>query len=258
MKNPAKMIGNAYYRARGYYPISISNFSFKVDPYHPRYWRSVARGEWEPQTYEMMNRLLKADSLYCDIGAWIGPTVIYAAKICREVIAFEPDPVAYRYLRWNIELNDLHNVVSFNVALSDEASIRRMGSFGGKLGDSTTTLLDNHAKGVAVDAVALPWHAFAARWDSPAIDYLKIDIEGGEFVLVPTLRDYLLAHKPIVHLSTHAPFLDIATRREKMQELMHVMSIYRNCFDQHLKPVDLCELEGEAALGTLTSFVFTD
>ena len=108
-----------------------------------------------------MSKFLNDDSIYCDVGAWIGPTVIYAAKICKQVICFEPDPIAYRYLRWNIELNKLTNVTSYSLALSDRNAVQRISSFGGEFGDSTTSLLNDNQDSYGVDVLTLAWDSFS-------------------------------------------------------------------------------------------------
>ena len=258
MNRIVKKVGKAYFQMLGYYPTSIRGFKFKLDPYHIGFWRSVGRDKWEPQTYKIMSRFISADTIYCDVGAWIGPTVVYAAKICKKVICFEPDPYAYQYLRWNIDLNELHNVTSFSIALSNQTSIQRMTSFGGSLGDSMTSLLNNSRESNAVDVLALKWDAFISLSKTEKIDFLKIDIEGGEFALLPTMRDYLSLYKPIVYLSTHAPFLDVELRREKMQQVIDVMGMYKNCLDQNLRPIDINELVSDDALTHFGSYIFMD
>ena len=142
MLSIAKAVGKTYYRAVGYYRTTIGGLSFKCDPYHIGFWRLAAKGVWEPHTFRILAKFLHPDSVYLDLGAWIGPTVIYAARKCAQVICFEPDMIAYQYLIWNIELNELRNVKPYNVALADQNAIMRMASFGGSLGDTMTSLLN--------------------------------------------------------------------------------------------------------------------
>ena len=256
MRSLVKTIGKAYYRALGYYPITINGLKFKIDPYHFYFWRNAAKGQWEAQTYIILSRFLNADSVYCDVGAWIGPTVIYAAKICEQVICFEPDPVAYRFLNWNIELNKLHNVTSFSVALSTRTSIQRMSSFGNKLGDSATSLLNNDQGERGVDVLTLSWDAFIDISKMKKSDFIKIDIEGGEFALLPTLKDYISRYKPIIYLSTHAPLLDSDLRRAKMQQIVDILCMYKKCLNEKLEIVDIHELTSERAINQFRSYLF--
>lgn len=253
-----RKIGKACFRVLGYYPDNIYGYKFKLDPYHIGFWREAARGGWEPQTYQIMSQFLNADTVYCDLGAWIGPTVIFAAKKCRRVVCFEPDPVAYRYLCWNIELNELKNVSPFNVALAAKSGMQKMASFGGHLGDSMTSLLANSKEPDGVDVLTLTWHDVMAITRIDKIDFLKIDIEGGEFSLVPTLKEYLSQYRPIVYLSTHPQFLDAGLRQENMHQIMDVMGMYKKCLDENLKPVGVDELTSVSAVNSRRSFLFMD
>lgn len=80
--------------------------------------------------------------MHVDIGAWVGPTVIFAARKSKRVYCFEPDYVACRYLLWNIQMNGLSNVVPFNCALPGSTGMRRLGPFlGNGFGNSTTSLI---------------------------------------------------------------------------------------------------------------------
>jgi FkbM family methyltransferase len=253
-----RALGRTYYRALGYYPISINGLKFKVDPYHFSFWRKAAKGRWEPNTYAIISKFINVDSVYCDVGAWIGPTVIYAAKQCKQVICFEPDPIAYRYLLWNIELNELQNVTSFSIALATRTAIQRMANFGSNLGDSSTSLLNDNQEKTGVDVLTLTWKAFIDFYNIHKIDFLKIDIEGAEFDLIPTLKDYISVYKPIVYLSTHAPLLDVSLRNAKMQQIIDVMGIYKKWLNENFKQVDISELSSEDALNHFYSYIFMD
>ncbi|OUS37206.1 hypothetical protein A9R01_04970 ['Osedax' symbiont bacterium Rs2_46_30_T18] len=245
------------YLVKGYMDANIAGYEVKVDPYHVDFWRKAASGTWEPNTYKILSHYLTADSHYCDIGAWIGPTVLHAAQLAKKVICFEPDPTAYRYLRWNIDLNKLKNVSSYSLALAETMSISRMASHRGKPGDSMTSLLfDNEGSGV--DVLTMQWQQFLQMSPVQHIDFMKIDIEGGEYQLMPSLKEYLQLNKPVLYLSTHAPLLEPEQRLEKMQGLIDVLSIYDKCLDDDLQPIDINTLVSEDALEHFRSYVFTD
>lgn len=261
MRSIRNRFRNAYYRARGHYPVVLGGAQFQVDPYHINFWKEASSARWEPQTFPILHRFTTPQTLYCDIGAWIGPTVIYAARRCKRVICFEPDPVAYRFLRWNIELNKLANVSSFSVALSDRISVQPMTSFSGELGDSATSLLTDRHKGAAgpsVDALTIDWRTFSTAANPGRIDFMKMDIEGGEFNFLPQLESYIAEYKPVLFLSTHAPFLPEAQREAAMASIARIVSVYRTCLDESLRPVDLSYLATADAANRFRSYIFTD
>jgi FkbM family methyltransferase len=253
-----RLLARAFFRTLGYYPTRLNGIRFKCDPYHAWFWRWASSGTWEPATFNILTTFLSHDSICYDVGAWIGPTAIFASTLCKQVVCFEPDPVAYQYLLWNISLNGLTNVLPVNAALAGRDGIMRMASFGDRLGDSMTSLLGPDSKEGAVDVLALRWNTWMeiAKTDHPS--FIKIDIEGGEFALLPTMKEYLAEHRPVVFLSTHAPFLEADVRKENMRGIIDVMETYGTCLDERLEPVAIDTLVGEEALEGFQQYVFLD
>ncbi|OVE75629.1 hypothetical protein BVX97_04280 [bacterium E08(2017)] len=239
-------MGTAFFKARGYYPAVIHGKKYKCDPYHISFWRAAAKGAWEPETYKVLDEYLKPDMVYYDIGAWIGPTVLYAAGKTKKVICFEPDRTAYKYLTWNIDLNSLDNVTSFNAALSSESGVMRMSSFGGGLGDSMTSLLNPGKSDLYVDALVLGWNELIKIIDVNEAKFIKMDIEGGEFDLIPTMKDYLSKTKPILYLSLHGKFLPAEDREASFNKIVDALAGYSRCLNEDMEMVDInCLLEPE-------------
>ncbi|MCE8554351.1 FkbM family methyltransferase [Ruegeria pomeroyi] len=240
------------YRARGYYAGALNGEPFRLDPYHSKFWRKATAGGWEPETFAVLDQHLSPDRDYVDIGAWIGPTVLYAARRARHVWCFEPDPVALRHLLWNLELNDIRNVSAFGVALSDGFGLARMASFGGEAGDSMTSLLASGTHGT--EALTIGWDQFAQTVDLSGVSLVKMDVEGAEFGVVPTLTDWLRAHRPAFYLSTHAPFLEEAARPEAMAGLAGALDFYASATDEAGAAADLTAPEAQSRF---RSFLFS-
>lgn len=244
------------YRARGYYPGRLGGEAFRLDPYHSKFWRRASAGAWEPETFAVLDAHLQPDRDYLDIGAWIGPTVLYGARRARHVWCFEPDPTAFRHLAWNIELNDLRNVSAFPVALSHRVGVARMASFGGERGDSMTSLLNAGGAG-GVDVVTVSWDDIAGDVDLGAVSLVKMDVEGAEFDLLPALIPWLKAQRPALYLSTHAPFLEPGARARRMAELAASLGFYGACRDETGAPAPAEAFTAAPALEKFRSFLFT-
>jgi len=249
-------IRKALYRARGHFDGRLGGVPFRLDPYHSKFWRRATRGEWEPETFAVLDAHLAPAADYLDIGAWIGPTVLYAAKKARHVWAFEPDATAFRHLAWNIALNRLDNVSALPVALADRTGVARMASFGGEAGDSMTSLLNADAKG-GTDVVTLDWASFAGDVDLSGVSLVKIDVEGAEFDLLPALLPWLEAQRPALYLSTHAPYLDRAVRAARMAALAAGLGFYATCRDETGAAVGADAFTAPEALERFRSFLFT-
>lgn len=244
------------YRARGYLMADLGGEPFRVDPYHSRFWRKASAGKWEPETFAVLDRHLSPDRDYLDIGAWIGPTVLFAARKARRVITVEPDPAAFRALHWNLELNGLENVTALPVALADTVGVTRMAGMRGERGDSTTSLL-NPTGAAGSDVLTLDWVTFSASVDLSAVGLVKIDVEGAEYDLVPQMADWLTQTRPPLLLSTHAPYLPEDQRAQRMTTLLDALHGYDSCQDPETgADISRSALMGPDALNRFRTLLF--
>lgn len=254
MTDALTRLRKASYRLRGYYAGQLADERFRLDPYHSKFWRKAAAGQWEPETLQVLVEHLDKDHDYLDIGAWIGPTVLYGARKARRVIAFEPDPAAFRHLAWNLELNGLTNVSAFPVALSQGFGVARMASFGGEAGDSMTSLLNDASDGT--DVLTIGWETFAQATDLSKVSLVKMDIEGAEFDVLPHLIPWLSEQRPALLLSTHAPYLEEETRKDRLAALADALSFYGSCRDDK-GATGFEAMTSERALGHFPTFLFS-
>ncbi|MTI03677.1 FkbM family methyltransferase [Roseibium sp. RKSG952] len=245
-----------FYRARGYYAGNLNGEPFRLDPYHSKFWRKASSGAWEPETFAILDEYLSPDGDYLDIGAWIGPTVLYGARKSRHVWCFEPDPTAFRHLAWNLDLNNIDNVSAFGVALSDKFGVARMASVRGEPGDSTSSLLHDGAHGS--DALTIAWDQFETANDLSKVSLVKMDIEGAEFLVLPTLLEWLKKQRPALLFSLHAPLLEVEERHEKTAALLNVLSFYSDAYDGNNAPLDRLSLLSSAGLSRYHTVLFKD
>ncbi|HEX5170352.1 MAG TPA: FkbM family methyltransferase [Cyclobacteriaceae bacterium] len=73
------------------------------------------------QEMSFLLHFLNKGDVFWDIGANVGSYTILASKVAgARVVAFEPVPMTYEYLKKNIALNDLlDRAMAFNIGLSD-------------------------------------------------------------------------------------------------------------------------------------------
>ncbi|MGB0908936.1 MAG: FkbM family methyltransferase [Nitrospirales bacterium] len=248
---------NLYCRQRGYCCIKIDGLQFYCDSQHMNFWTNVHHGKWETQTLYILSTFLTPESIYCDIGAWIGPTVLHAAKRCKKVYCFEPDRVSYEYLLSNIRRNQLNNVIPFNLALTNRDGLTKIGTFAKSFGRSKSSLINGHMKG-AMEVPEVSWSTAIRLFGPENIDFLKIDIEGAEYDLIPHLSVCLTNKKPKIYLSLHPQFLQKDVRVQKTKRLLESMQIYRNCYDSSLNKLSLDELLCPPYIDGCQEVLFTD
>lgn len=198
----------------GVQDISKNNVSFKVHVGErtKNFWKGYARNEWEPTTFSIFDRFIDKKHGYMDIGAWIGPTVLYGASKARETFAFEPDRQAYISLEKNISLNPhlQEKISTFNFGVSSKS-----GKVKFYIGDGATSMSSvlqnrvNQARHYYADFFDIEYIVDNHDINIKNIGFIKIDIEGGEYELLPALTDYFLKiqHFPSLLISTHAHLL---------------------------------------------------
>lgn len=184
------------------------------------FWERVASGAWEPETFRVYDRYVDARTTVLDVGAWIGPTALYAAHLARKVYAFEPDPRAFAELQANAACNPALAVEPVNAAVGLAEGTARL-KVRGAPGDSMSSLIYARA-GEGYDVRALRLDAFVEARGVEGPLFVKVDVEGFEYALVPALRPLLTGRPAVLYLSTH-PWL-VA---EQFEKRIHLVGIER-------------------------------
>jgi FkbM family methyltransferase len=201
-------------------PLAIGTRRVFVADDQPTFWDRVEAGTWEPGTLRVLDHLLGPGTVFVDIGAWVGALTLYAAALGAEVVAVEADPRALDQLERNLAANpDLAaRVKVIRRALSAEAGPVRMGARR-KPGDSMSSVLLAGA-GETWTSAGMTARELASELPRARVDLLKIDIEGGEYAILPTLGPLLesssallLALHPDMLLASGNPDPAATTRR---------------------------------------------
>lgn len=181
------------------------------------FWKGMGDASWEPETFRIYDELLQKDQVYLDIGAWIGPTVLYAVQGAKAAHAFEPDPAAFAELDANVTANRDAAWAS-RLKIHNKAVAATTGSvrFGNRYaaGDSVGSVLFAEGEGGFEVATI----AFGELLEQEGLEnerlFIKMDIEGGEYDLLPRIRPVLERLDVEVYLSLHPHFLDEQLRKE--------------------------------------------
>jgi FkbM family methyltransferase len=163
------------------------------------FWESYA-DNWEVDTFAFVKDFAGPGVVFFDIGAWIGPISLYAARLGSQVVALEPDPIARQVLIQNCDLNDI-NILIHDAALSDSHS--GMALFGGSrgLGASTSSSLGVDPRNrIKVNTITADDLLNIQQYGKSAI---KIDIEGHEYRIPGTIERLWRQSGGPMHLSMH-------------------------------------------------------
>ena len=172
-------------------------------------WLHPFQGKWELEqlfnSKELSNisKLIKPNSTVLDIGAQTGNMAVAYSLFAKNVIAFEPNPATFEILEKNSTLN---SIIPYNFAISaEEGSCEFHYSDPGLCNGGYASVLD---KGVGVTGHSLPLDVykvnivdFVKNHHPEAlnnISFIKIDAEGHDKEIIPTLQEIINLNKPII------------------------------------------------------------
>lgn len=191
-----------HYKVRDEHPYPDS----RIDNWD--FWSRFGSG-WEPYLENVLGRFLSRGNAFVDVGAWIGPVTLIAARMCKHVYAIEPDPIAVVRLEVNVAKQRRANAVSVHrLAITGADGVAPIGHRADRVfGDSMTSTI--FAEGaVEVRAQTLP--GFLREHVAGPVGLVKMDIEGAEQDALPAAAPYLREHNIPILLSTHAALVSDA------------------------------------------------
>jgi FkbM family methyltransferase len=151
---------------------------------------------FETKTLSRFAELVKPNDTVLDIGANIGMFSLLGSRLVGDngrVIAFEPSRKTFDVLNENLKLNNCKNVETVQLALGDtEGSI-----FLGEVENDALNFIDKNQK--SGEEVALKLLDNYLKENKIAkIDFIKIDIEGAEYLCFKGATEMLKKHRPTI------------------------------------------------------------
>lgn len=232
------------------YLIKKNNTQFYIKGDYSINWfvNNIENNIWECDTFNILDFYQNKNSIYIDIGAWIGPTVLYAADKYKQIICFEPDPVAISRLNENLSVNNFKNITLITKALSNNNGISNFGG-NGELGNSMSTLLvsldnkeaffNDYGRGgflsyderkkyiISIETITIDKVLKDNNINPNNIGLIKMDIEGGEKIVIPSMQNFLKKYKPNFFISLHRVFLE----ENDINIILNILfNIYDNCY----------------------------
>ena len=146
-----------------------------------------------------------------DAGAHYG---LYSIGLARrtgpsgQVVAFEPNPLSFARLRHHARLNRLSWLKAMPYALSDEAGVDELITYGEKESTTTHLAFDRETRTDAWQPIAVP----KVRADDLVRTgeirppwFVKIDVEGHGHHALGGMRQTLQEHRPRLIVAYHSP-----------------------------------------------------
>lgn len=155
-------------------------------------------GSYELEGQKMFIENLNKGDIIFDIGANVGFYSLLAAEIVGpsgKVFSFEPLPENFNYLKKHIEINGYKNIFPFQVAVSDKSGLAFL-----KIEGSNAT---GHFGSGDIHVETISLDEWIKNNKLPIPNFLKIDVEGAEFLVLSGAENVLKNHKHFIFLTTH-------------------------------------------------------
>lgn len=159
-------------------------------------------GDTYDQMAVYMSKLIRKDDVVVDAGAYVGEYSMFAAKSAFNgaVFAFEADPMTFPFIQKNAGLNHLKNIVAVNAIILDKACGKLPYIVDQKDHCRSSMWRENIAnpqfsKQVFVDAFSLD-HYFLNRASVDKIDFVKIDTEGSDALVLFGMKEIINEYHP--------------------------------------------------------------
>jgi len=172
---------------------------------------AVAGLAYEPEMKWFLAKL-KPDSVFLDVGANIGLYSLHAARRIGSrgrVIAFEPTPHTYDLFIENIKLNRREEIIEpHRFGLSDHTGDLPLVTGGRPASNRLGEEGQDSDGNVAVKAL----DEISNSLNLERLDFLKVDIEGGEAKMFAGAKDTLRKFRPLILLESHHTAPDFPER----------------------------------------------
>ena len=175
------------------------------------YWM----GFHELNEWRFLNRYLKPDMVFADIGANQGEFSLFAAKRLTKgrVLAFEPVDFFYNLLRENIGRNDYRNIDTFHYGLSNE--VKQLPIFMGQTGagehEGLATIFQSNQRARFIQNIELKvLDEQLPLLNLQRLDFMKIDVEGAEMLVLKGAQKTIERFRPHIMLEINPATYKVA------------------------------------------------
>jgi len=186
------------------YPGLERRFEVRFDPV----WRWIGRGIRDRGFLRFAQDRIGKGSTVFDVGAHLGESALLFSELVTpsgRVVAFEPDPVACASLRKNLEMNRITNVLVEEKCASDKTGTALLSTE--RFGSGLSSIVPPYAHGARqklVESTTLDEYC-ETRGVFP--DWIKIDAEGAEPLIISGMRRLIERRHPSVILEFHSDAL---------------------------------------------------
>ena len=161
-------------------------------------------GSYESEELNTVRDFLKEGDVFVDLGANIGLFSTVASRAVGpkgQVYSFEPFPLNTQRLKRNKELNRCSNMVIIEKAVADKPGTMTLVYDDSNQNTGMPSAYKADGNRLDVPVVALDEVAREQDWHR--VDFIKMDIEGGEYLALKGMQNILANWTPKILLELH-------------------------------------------------------
>ena len=159
----------------------------------------VAYSSHEAELLPIATDLLPEGGVFLDVGAHVGHWALRLAGRASQVYAIEPNPDTASTLRRNCAINDISNVMVFELAAWDQHDSLKLEDPNGKIDGGSTRTLPGDGEGLRVMADRLDQLLSTVE----RLDLVKLDVEGADLHALRGMAGLLERTKPALLIECH-------------------------------------------------------
>ena len=157
--------------------------------------RHINKGKSEPYTGDLdlvkkyLQEYPERNRTYVDVGGHIGTTIIPYSRLFSSVYGYEPNKKSFSFLKYNIEINKITNAVVNNTAVLNR---KFTGTIKQHNKNNSGCYYFEEDKLGEIEAITLD------SQNLKDVDFLKVDTEGSELLVLQGAGEILKQDKPLV------------------------------------------------------------
>lgn len=203
----------------------------------------ILTGDFEPSTTDLMKRLVKEGMHVFDLGANIGWFTLLLSKLVGDVghvYAFEPDPYLFGILKENMELNNLHNVSAYPLAVSNKSGKAKLSLNLTQDGDNRIESSMMTENTIEIETITLD--EFCDE-NKVKMDFIKMDVQGSEPKVFEGMKKSISSNPKIKIITEFYPsaITDVGSSPQdfvnSLEESGFILKEITEDISSHLKPV---------------------
>lgn len=177
-----------------------------LNPNDPVVSGAITLRVYEPAETRFLMSALRPGITFLDIGANIGYYTALAVNRVGpsgQIIALEPDPDSFSYLKKTVEANGANNVICIKKAAADRAGVMTLYASRDNRGDNR--LYVNESSQYQLDVEVTTIDALMADYGWPSVDVVKMDVQGFEGYVISGMIETLCRSKKLVLMTEFWP-----------------------------------------------------